>query len=369
MQQGNPHTQILTHPNWAALQQQLGFSVIMGTRSMGDLLVLSVPNSDSVNFHVVQFPLCMGMDIQGDHLAVACQTDIRLFHDLMVHPDIQSTTYQKCYSPRSIHFTGDLDVHELKFKRDGAPLFVASNYSCLGELSDTHSFKPVWQPKFIKQLLPVDACHLNGLCMDNGEPKYVSLFAPTAEPEGWRNMPFNAGMLWSVQEQEPVCADLVQPHSPRLHQGELYVLNSGAGEIGRVDLKTGKFDSIAFVGGYGRGLSFVGDYAVFGISKPRHNAYIKNFPLHDRLRALGEVDRCQLIAVNLKTGDVIQAVTFEGAARELFDTVVIPDCRHGVVMNLDEAQHPHLVVLESVTPPQPQSTEMEQLAKAVEADA
>lgn len=341
-----PHTRILTNPEWAALQQQLGFSVIMGTRSMGDLLVLSVPNPDSVNFHIVQFPLCMGMDIQGDHLAVACQTDIRQYHDMLVHPGIESPVYQKCYSPRSISFTGDLDIHELKYNQAGTPLFVASKYSCLGIPSATHSMKPVWQPKFIKELKPVDACHLNGLCMEDGEAKYVTLFAPTAEPNGWRDMPFNAGMLWSVEEQEAVCSGLVQPHSPRLHEGELYVLNSGAGEFGRIDLKTGTYECIAFVGGYGRGLSFIGDYAVFGISKPRHNAYIQNFPLHDRLRALGEIDRCQLVAVNLKTGDVIPAVTFEGAARELFDTLIIPDCRHAVVMNLDEAQHPQLVVLE-----------------------
>ena len=128
-----------------------------------------------------------------------------------------------------------------------------------------------------------------------------------------------------------------------MYNGELYVLNSGAGEIGRIDLASGRYDCIAFVGGYGRGLSFVGDYAIFGISKPRHDGYIPNFPLHDRLKALRMPDRCQLIAVNLKTGQVIQAVTFEGAAREFFDTVVIPDCQNGVIMNLDEAQHPQLI--------------------------
>jgi len=94
---------------------------------------------------------------------------------------------------------------------------------------------------------------------------------------------------------------------------------------------------------YGRGLSFIGDYAIFGISKPRHDGYVPDFPLHDRLKALHLPDRCQLIAVNLKTGHVTQAITFEGAAREFFDTVVIPDCRNGVIMNLDEAQHPQLI--------------------------
>ena len=345
LQPTNPlaHTQVHCDPEWVALQQQLGFTVLLGTRSMGDLHVLSAQNSGSLNFHVVKFPLCMGMAIHGNHLAVACKTDIRLYYDLLAHPQVSSPVYQRSYSPRSIHFTGDLDTHELDFDQHGQPLFVAARYGCVASLSPVHSFKPVWQPKFITQLTPEDCCHLNGLCMDQGELKYVSMFAATAEPQGWRNLPFNSGQVWSTSDQEAVCTGLVQPHSPRLYNGELYVLNSGAGEIGRIDLASGRYDCIAFVGGYGRGLSFVGDYAIFGISKPRHDGYIPNFPLHDRLKALRMPDRCQLIAVNLKTGQVIQAVTFEGAAREFFDTVVIPDCQNGVIMNLDEAQHPQLI--------------------------
>ncbi|WP_341710622.1 TIGR03032 family protein [Limnobacter sp.] len=340
------HTQVHCNPEWIALQQQLGCTVLLGTRSMGDLHVLSTPTPDSVNFHVVKFPLCMGMAVQGNHLAVACKSDIRLYYDLLAHPQVSSPVYQRSYSPRSIHFTGDLDTHELDFDRHGHPLFVAARYSCIAEVSPVHSFKPVWQPKFIKRLTPEDCCHLNGLCMDQGELKYASMFAATAEPGGWRTMPFNSGQVWSTDDQEPVCTGLVQPHSPRLYRSELYVLNSGAGEIGRIDLNSGHYDCIAFVGGYGRGLSFIGDYAIFGISKPRHDGYVTNFPLHDRLKALHLPDRCQLIAVNLKTGHVIQAITFEGAAREFFDTVVIPDCRNGVIMNLDEAQHPQLVTCE-----------------------
>lgn len=342
-------TQVFCSPEWVELQQSMGFTLLLGTRSLGDLHVVSVPNQGSVNFHVVKLPLCMGMAVHGDHLAVACATDIRLYHDLMSHPQVNSPVYKRSYTPRSIHLTGDVDAHELAFNAQGEPLFVASKYSCIATTSSTHSFKSVWKPSFIDRLLPEDSCHLNGLCMENGELKYVTLFAATAQPNGWRDLPFNSGMVWSAPDQEAVCTGLVQPHSPRLYNGELYVLNSGAGEFGRIDLATGKYDCIAFVGGYGRGLSFIGDYAVFGISKPRHDGYIPDFPLHDRLKALNTTDKCQLIAVNLKTGNVIQAVTFEGAAREFFDTVIIPDCRHAVVLSLEEAQHPQLVITD---PPQ-----------------
>jgi Domain of unknown function (DUF4915) len=31
------------------------------------------------------------------------------------------------------------------------------------------------------------------------------------------------------------------PHSPRRHQGELWLLNAGTGEFGHVDLAAGRF--------------------------------------------------------------------------------------------------------------------------------
>ncbi|MAZ09740.1 MAG: hypothetical protein CMN90_08685 [Sutterellaceae bacterium] len=145
-------------------------------------------------------------------------------------------------------------------------------------------------------------------------------------------------VVWSLSRgSHQFKKHLLQPDCGAL-DGVAYNLTTGDNNtaLGQVAL-------FSTTSGYGRGLSFIGDYAIFGISKPRHDGYVPDFPLHDRLKALHMPDRCQLIAVNLKTGHVIQAITFEGAAREFFDTVVIPDCRNGVIMNLDEAQHPQLI--------------------------
>jgi uncharacterized protein (TIGR03032 family) len=349
LQTQQSHTEVHCNPEWVQLQKELGFSLLLGTRSMGDLHVIGFPpQGNALHFQVANFPLCMGMALHGEQLAVACQTDVRVYHNILSLPGIESPVYQRCYSPRSLLFTGDLDAHELAFTADGEVQFVAAKYSCIVTPSASHSVREVWRPRFISALLPEDRCHLNGLCMEGGELKYVTCFAVTNETAGWRGQPFNSGVVWCAQTQEAVCTGLVQPHSPRIHNGELYVLNSGAGEFGRIDQRTGQYDCIAFVGGYGRGLSFVGDYAVFGISKPRHDGYIPNFPLHERLKSLGLADRCQLVAVNLKTGDVMQAITFEGEAREFFDTVVIPDCRQAAVLSLDEAQHPGLRVIDQL---------------------
>jgi uncharacterized protein (TIGR03032 family) len=86
-----------------------------------------------------------------------------------------------------------------------------------------------------------------------------------------------------VPSGEIVVRGLSMPHSPRVHRGTLYVVNSGAGEFGRVDLGTGQFEPIAFCPGYARGLAFIGDYAVIGLSGCRENRTFQGLPLDDAL--------------------------------------------------------------------------------------
>ena len=77
------------------------------------------------------------------------------------------------------------------------------------------------------------------------------------------------------------------PHSPRLYDGRLWVLNSGEGEFGTVDPATGAFTAVCFCPGYARGLAFVGRHAVIGLSRPRHNQTFSGLKLEERLAAEG----------------------------------------------------------------------------------
>lgn len=341
------HTQVMCTRAWENLQRELGFSLIMGTRATGDLHLVSVKKDGGVHLHIQKFPLCMGIASWQNELWVACANDVRHYSDVLQHAEVNSVEFERCYVPRSLHFTGPLDAHEIAVDESGQPLIVSTKYSAVVGLSNTHSARLVWKPDFISALKPEDRCHLNGLCLQNGALKYVTLFSRTDASSGWRNLPFERGEILDVTTGDAVCEGLVQPHSPRLYRGQLYVLNSGAGEFGRVDLKTGRFECVAYVAGYGRGLSFVGDYAVFGVSRPKTNAYIAGLPLHDRLRTMQAQDRCALIAVRLSTGEVIEGIHFHGAVRELFDTHVIENCRAVSMMDMDQAQHPGLVVMDA----------------------
>jgi uncharacterized protein (TIGR03032 family) len=130
----------------------------------------------------------------------------------------------------------------------------------------------------------------------------------------------------------------------------LWVLNSGTGEFGEVDLKLGKFRPLAFLPGYMLGLSFAGDYAVIGLSRPRHDRTFSGLPLDERLAAAKLEPRCGLIVVDLKTGEQSEWVRIEGEVNELYDVVALPGVKRPMAFgfNTDDIQR-----LLTVGPPTP----------------
>jgi uncharacterized protein (TIGR03032 family) len=114
------------------------------------------------------------------------------------------------------------------------------------------------------------------------------------------------------------------PHSPRWHDGKLYVLNSGAGEFATVDLASGKLEPICFCPGYARGLAMLGRFAVIGLSTCRENRTFSGLALDEALAAKNVAPRCGLMIVDLRSGDVVHSLTIEGIVRELYDVAVLP---------------------------------------------
>jgi uncharacterized protein (TIGR03032 family) len=74
------------------------------------------------------------------------------------------------------------------------------------------------------------------------------------------------------------------PHSPRLHRGRLWLVQSGTGEFRQLDLATGRFEPVCFLQGFARGVAFVGDHAVIGVSRPPENRTFNGFVLNEQLQ-------------------------------------------------------------------------------------
>lgn len=317
-------------PSWLA---EANAALALSTYQSGKLILLGT-RQDSGKLAIFERTLerPMGLAVQGARLAVAGLYQVTTFVDAMGPADPPAEGgWDGCYVPQTASFTGDLDVHDMAYDAKGRLVFVNTLFSCLATTSETHSFRPLWRPRFIDRLAAEDRCHLNGLAMRDGTPAFVTAVAPTNIADGWREHRRTGGVVIDVASGEVACAGLSMPHSPRWHRGALWLLNSGTGEFGRVDLASGRFEPVAFCPGYPRGLCFLGGYAVIGLSEPRENRTFAGLALQERLEREGVAPRCGLWVVDLATGDAVHWVRITGVVSELYDVAVLPKRRPSLI--------------------------------------
>jgi uncharacterized protein (TIGR03032 family) len=307
--------------------KEMGGAIVLTTYQSGKVLFLSTkPESDKLAIFERTIERPMGLAIRGQKLAIASLYQIYTFVDAVGQGEAV-TAKDAVYVPQLSHFTGDLDVHDMAYDADGQLLFVNTLFSCLATVSETHSFKPVWKPDFISRLAAEDRCHLNGLAMRDGRPGFVSAVGGGDVADSWRDNRRSGGIVIDIGTGKVVASGLSMPHSPRWHNGRLYVLNSGEGTFGEIDIKTGDFIPIAFLPGYARGLSFFGNFALIGLSAPRSNRTFEGLALQDKLDREHMQPRCGLQVIDLRTGDVAHWLTVEGVVTELYDVAALPGRR------------------------------------------
>lgn len=304
--------------------REIRASLAFTTYQTGKLFLVGMQPEGKFSIFERTFERCMGL-CAADENTLWVSTLYQLWRFENAVPAGQSANgFDKLYVPQCAYTTGDIDGHDIGLNAQGRPVFVNTLFSCLAEASETHSFRPIWRPPFITKLAAEDRCHLNGLAMENGAPRFVTAVSTTDVHEGWRGHRSSGGVLIDAPSGEVIVAGLSMPHSPRLHRGRLYLLNSGAGEFGVVDLATGKFETICFCPGYARGLAFVNDYAVIGLSTCRESRTFQGLPLDEALARKNVEPRCGLQVVDLRTGDVVHSLLIEGVVRELYDVAVLP---------------------------------------------
>jgi uncharacterized protein (TIGR03032 family) len=306
---------------WLAAQN---CSIAFTTYQAGKLFLIGLKPSGGLSVFERTFDRCMGLGVGSNRFWMSSLYQLWQFENFQDAGTLQDG-YDATFVPVAGHTTGDIDVHDIHVQPDGTPLFVATRFNCLATLSDTGSFSPVWTPPFIDRLAAEDRCHLNGMAADDTGPRYVTCVGTINVAEGWRDHRRSGGVVIDVQTNEVVVEGLSMPHSPRLHQDRLWMLQTGTGEFGEVDRATGTFTPICFLPGFARGLSFIGDYAVIGLSRPRENRTFEGLMLNERLERESIQPKCAICVVNLKTGDVEHRLEMEGIVQELYDVALIPD--------------------------------------------
>jgi len=307
----------------AALDVALAFS----SYQSGLLYLLGRKPDGSLHLHQTAIAKPMGITCDGPgRLTLAAGYQILRLASPLAPQERVNEIFDACYVPRRVHVTGELDAHDIGIDAAGQPVFVNTQYNCLATVDDQHSFRALWMPPFITDLVREDRCHLNGLAMRAGRPAYVTAVSRSNTIDGWRDRRADGGVVIDVERNAVICEGLSMPHSPRLHGGELWVMNSGTGELGIVEgaaTGKGRFVPRVFCPGFLRGLAFRGQYAFVGLSKPRYKRF-EGLALEARLAAADSAPWCGVQVIDLARGTCVDWFRIDGSVAELYDVAAIP---------------------------------------------
>jgi uncharacterized protein (TIGR03032 family) len=336
---GAPATREVRHEythSLPPLLSQLGMSLLVSTYQAGKVVAVGVAGGElTLSYH--NFVRAMGLAVKPDGIAVGARAQVWFLRSA---PDLAGQVapagrHDACFLTRSSHFTGEVQAHELAWastdpltpggrgQGEGELWLVNTAFGCLCTLDGRHSFVPRWRPPFITALAAEDRCHLNGMAMADGAPKYVTALGETDTPQGWRADKVHGGCLIDVASGRTVARGFAMPHSPRVHRGRVWMLHSGAGQLVLVDPARGKAETVTELPGYTRGLALYDRFAFVGLSKIRETSTFGGMPIAERRPEL----KCGVGAVDLATGRLVAHLEFLTGVEEIFDVQVLPGTR------------------------------------------
>ncbi len=329
-------------PELGAWLKEVGGSLAFTTYQSGRLFLAS-PAEDGQTLALERvMGAAMGLAVGDDFFWVANQQQAWRFTNVGAQK-IGEQDFDAVYMPRKGYFLGGCDAHDIladvTFQGEKHELlFVNTHFSCIAAIDNHHNFRPIWKPDFVSEISMGDRCHLNGMCAKDGELAYATLCGRSDTAIGWKPMKSDGGCVVDIATNEIVCEGLSMPHSPRWHNGKLWLLNSGVGDFGYVDFETKKFVTVGMCPGFARGLCFVGDYAVIGVSKLRDNAFASGLSIVERLETQHIRQTCGLLVIDPRDGSLVHWLTIDGAVTELYDVAFLPNVQRPFTPGFNEPQ-------------------------------
>ena len=298
----------------------------------GRLFVVGTMPDGTVSVHQQVFSRAMGVCWHRNGLWLASRVQLWRLENILPEGMTAQGRFDLVLMPRSAHMTGDIDVHEVAVDDDGRPVFVNTSFSCLAMLDPIDSFRPIWKPPFITELAREDRCHMNGIGMVDGKPKYVTAVSQTDVADGWHGRPLPKGVIIDVQTDRVVTDQLSMPHSPReAPDGRLYAVDSGRGFLVEVDKETGDLRDIAFCPGFLRGLAIINGFALVTVSKPRYGKF-ESMPIADEMEKRNQDPICAVLIIDLARGEIAEWLRLEGDVQELFTVELMPGTKCPMVV-------------------------------------
>lgn len=333
-------------PNVPELLYQLGITIAISTYQAGKVVFLSAIDKEKLIQLPRNFKKAMGMAIRHDKMAIAVQDEVivlsnsaELARSYPPNPD----TYDGLFLPRATYYTGHVDLHDLEWSNEDL-VAVNTRFSCLAKIDTHYSFTPFWKPSFISQLTPEDRCHLNGMALALGTPKYVTALGSTDSHEGWRTNKAQGGVIVDVESNEIVIDELAMPHSPRLYEGDLYCLLSAMGQLIKVDPGKGNYEVMHQFDGYVRGMAKYDDYLFVGLSKIRKSSSsFGDLPIAEKSL------KCGVEILHFPTMSRVARIQYHASVEELYDVKILEGMRRPNVLSTMKEDFKKALVIPGAT--------------------
>jgi len=317
--------------NFPALLRELGITLAISTYQAGKLILVR-PDGDTLNTHFRNFASPMGIALEAgtNRLAIGTRHQVWEFHNQpRVAPKLEpKDRCDAAFLPRRCHFSGDIRIHEIGWV-SGEIWAVNTRFSCLCTFDQQHSFVPRWRPPFISALAPEDRCHLNGMAIVDGKIELLTCLGLTDQPGGWRENKASGGCVLGMPDGKTLIQGLSMPHSPRKYGGHYWILESGIGAISEMNLDQATTRVVAKLPGFTRGLDFYQHLAFIGLSQVRESAIFSGIPLVEEIPERS----CGVWVVDLRNGQTVAFLKFEGSVQEIFAVQVLPNILYPDLIN------------------------------------
>lgn len=324
-------------PQLPELLLSLNCSIAITTYQAGKVVFIS-PNPDKERLTTLPrtFSKPMGIDVSGNRMLIALKDEVILLEnsvELATYYPNKQNVYDSLWLPRITYYTGQVDMHDIAFGDDGI-YAINTSFSCLCKVDGNYNFKPIWKPPFIDKLVSEDRCHMNGLVMLNGKPKYITALGITNTHQGWRDNIIGGGILMDIETNEVILDGLSMPHSPRMYNNDLYILLSASGEFIKVNTESKSYEVLKKFDGFCRGLSIYSDYAFIGFSKLR-----KNSSTFAKLSFSDKANFAGIKIIHLPTNAEVGEIIYKTSVDEIYEVSILPNIIRPNILNTINDTH------------------------------
>lgn len=322
-------------PEVPELLNKLNCTVALSTYQAGKVIFIGAVNDEKMIQLPRNFDTAMGLAMSPDKMAVACKNDLQVLRnspEMAPNYPPKPKTYDALFLPRATYYTGGLTLHDMAFV-NGELYAINTLFSCLSKINDEYSFMPLWKPSFINELVPEDQCHLNGMAIQDDKIEYVTALGNTNTRQGWRENKINGGVLIHVPTNKIILDELSMPHSPRVYNNELYLLQSAQGQLIKVDIDNESYEIVTQVGGFARGMAKVKDYLFVGVSKLRHtHSVFADLPI-------AKTSFAGIVIIYLPMGSIAGKIEYKTSVDEIYDVKIIEGYKRPGILNTSKDAH------------------------------